>query len=78
MDMTIHKGRRWNTSNAYLKPALTRKNLVVLTETSTGKLAVENNRVVGLDCHSNGRKVATVRAAKEVRNALGFIGKLHW
>ena len=66
MDLTIHKGKRWNTANAYLKPALGRTNLVVFTETSTKKLDIENNKVVGIECHSAGRKVATVRATKEV------------
>jgi len=27
MDMTVHKGRRWSTATAYLRPALTRTNL---------------------------------------------------
>lgn len=30
MDQTIHHGRRWNTANAYLRPALSRRNLAVL------------------------------------------------
>ena len=66
MDMTIYKGKRWNTANAYLKPALSRSNLVALTQTSTKKLDIENNRVVGVDCHSGGRTVAKIRATKEV------------
>lgn len=67
MDMTIHKGKRWNTANAYLRPALGRTNLVVLTETSTRKLRIENNKVVGVDYHNVGRKLAHIRATKEVR-----------
>jgi choline dehydrogenase len=70
MDMTIHKGKRWNTASAYLKPALGRTNLVVFTETSTRKLDIENNRVVGVECHSAGRNVANIRATKEVS---GFV-----
>ena len=66
MDLTIHNGKRWNTSNAYLKPALCRPNLVVLTQTSTKKLDIENSRVVGVDCNSDGRTVAKIRATKEV------------
>lgn len=73
MDMTIHKGKRWNTASAYLKPALGRTNLVVFTETSTRKLDIENNRVVGVECHSAGRNVANIRAAKEVILASGAI-----
>eukprot|EP01030_Chromulinospumella_sphaerica_P034973 gene34973-biopygen27937 len=31
MDMTVHKGRRWSTAMAYLRPALKRPNLQVRT-----------------------------------------------
>ena len=70
MDMTIYKGKRWSTANAYLKPVLGRTNLVVLTESSIRKLDIKNNKVVGVDCHSAGRKVARIKATKEVYVAL--------
>ena len=31
MDMTVHKGRRWSTAMAYLRPALARPNLSLRT-----------------------------------------------
>ena len=73
MDMTIYKGKRWNTANAYLKPVLGRTNLVVLTETSIKKLDIQNNKVVGLECHSAGRNVAKIQATKEVTYAGCFM-----
>ncbi|XP_028419099.1 choline dehydrogenase, mitochondrial-like [Dendronephthya gigantea] len=73
MDMTIHKGKRWSTANAYLKPVLGRTNLVVLTETFTRKLCIENNKVVGVDYHNAGKKIGHVRATKEVILASGGI-----
>ena len=49
MDKTIHKGVRWNTANAYLRPALKRKNLQAQTRALTLRILFENNRAVGVE-----------------------------
>ena len=51
MDMTIHKGVRWNTANAYLRPALRRKNLRAQTRTMITKIMFQRNRAVGVEYH---------------------------
>ncbi len=50
MDMTVYNGKRWSTANAYLKPALKRKNLKVLTNTLVTKVFFEARRATGIKC----------------------------
>ena len=69
MDMTTHKGRRWSTAMAYLRPALKRKNLTLWPETLARKVLFEQGtdkpRATGLEVKRNGQ-VHTLRARKEV------------
>ena len=46
---TIWKGRRVSTASAYLKPAMTRRNLEVLTETRTRRVLLDGKRAVGVE-----------------------------
>jgi choline dehydrogenase len=45
----IHDGRRWSASHAYLRPALTRGNLQVLTGRLVTRVLIENNHAVGIE-----------------------------
>jgi choline dehydrogenase len=72
MDMTVHKGRRWSTANAYLKPALNRPNLTVVTHALASKILIENKRAVGLRFFQGDREM-TVFADKELIVASGSI-----
>ncbi len=63
-EATIHKGRRWSSANAYLKPALKRKNLDVL-RCFARKIVIQNGRAVGVEVERNGR-TEIVHAHKEV------------
>ncbi|MCB2102810.1 MAG: choline dehydrogenase [Rhodobacterales bacterium] len=65
MDMTVHKGRRWSTANAYLKPALSRPNLRVETGVEVDRVVIEDGRATGVVVRRGGRTV-THRAAREV------------
>ncbi|CAK9296725.1 unnamed protein product [Gordionus sp. m RMFG-2023] len=42
MDMTIHNGVRWSTSKAYLRPALIRPNLYVLSNALVHKIVMDD------------------------------------
>ena len=58
-------GARWSTADAYLKPALKRGNLTVLTEAAVAKVVFDGNRAVGVEFeHGGARRV--VRARREV------------
>jgi choline dehydrogenase len=64
MEQTIHRGRRWSTANAYLRPALKRKN-VRLVNGFAQKVVIENHRAVGVEIEARG-KIEVVRAKREV------------
>ncbi len=48
MDMTVHAGRRWSAANAYLRPAMARANLVVLTHARATAVTFDGNRATGV------------------------------
>ena len=72
MDMTVHKGRRWSTANAYLKPAMKRPNLKVETHALAERILFEGRRAVGVR-YERGGKRHEVRARREVIVASGPI-----
>ncbi len=72
MDMTTHKGRRWSTAMAYLRPALKRDNIKLLPEALVTKVVFEGAgsdqskpRATGVEVKYNG-SATTLRARKEV------------
>ncbi|MBB4301948.1 choline dehydrogenase [Rhodobium orientis] len=65
MEMTIWKGRRWSAANAYLKPALGRKNLELMTRTFAHRIVFEDGRAVGVEVENGGGR-RIIRARREV------------
>lgn len=65
-------GVRWNTSKAFLRPAMDRPNLRVLTEANTDRVLVENKQAKGVVFRLKGRKTV-VHARREVLLAAGAI-----
>lgn len=76
MHMTVKEGVRWSTSNAYLRPALKRSNLTVLTGVRVQKLMLDGKTVTGLT-YRRGANVETIRAKREVILSAGPIGSPH-
>ncbi|MFO1067806.1 MAG: choline dehydrogenase [Geminicoccaceae bacterium] len=72
LQMTIRKGRRCSAATAYLRPALKRPNLTVVTGALVTRIVVEGGRAVGLDYTENGN-AKRVRAEREVILAGGVI-----
>lgn len=64
MEQTIHKGRRWSTANAYLKPALKRPNCTMIRAFAR-RVVIEGGRAVGVEIERGG-KVEVIRANREV------------
>lgn len=64
MEQTIHRGRRWSTANAYLRPALKRKN-VSLVSGFARRVIIENQRAVGVEIEARGQS-QVVKARREV------------
>src|SRR5690606_11779811 len=66
VELTIdEKGRRASTYEAYLKPAMTRPNLAVVTNALTRKVVVEDGRATGVE-YEVGGEVRIAKAAREV------------
>jgi len=72
LDMTIHKGVRWNTALAYLHPVAERPNLTVLTGALTLAVRFEGSRATGVDYRHRG-ETRSARALGEVILAAGAI-----
>jgi len=62
---TIWDGRRVSTASAYLRPAMSRPNLSVLTETLTRRILLEGRRAIGVEIRK-GERTERLRAGKEV------------
>ena len=54
LDMTVYKGRRWSAANAYLKPALARKNLAVRPRAEVTHILLKERRAIGVAYRLNG------------------------
>ena len=65
MDMTVHRGRRWSTANAYLRPAAGRPNLAVETGALATRILLDGRRAAGVE-YRRGSAVRTVQARREV------------
>jgi len=63
--VTQKRGRRWSAADAYLKPALGRPNLTVLTGAQVTRVLVEGGRATGVE-YRRGGTLHTARAADEV------------
>ena len=71
-DMTVGRGRRCSTANAYLKPALGRGNLGVRTHALATRILFEGRRAVGVSYRQDG-ELHEVRVRREVIVAAGPI-----
>lgn len=66
-DLTIHEGKRWSSSAAFLHPKIDRDNLTVVPDTFVTKLLFEGRKVIGIQVESNKTKaVSKILSRKEV------------
>ena len=71
--MTQRSGRRWSATDAYLKPALQRKNLTVLTNAVVTRIGFQGVRAEGFEFLKDGEKLFA-KANRETILSLGSIG----
>ncbi len=64
-DMTVKDGVRWSTANAYLRPAMKRPNLRVVTHALATRVEFEGRRAVGVR-YQRGGTDGLARARREV------------
>ena len=72
-EVNQRKGVRVSTAKAFLKPAMKRPNLRVITHAHTSKLVLDGKRVTGVEFDMKG-KPARARARREVILTAGSIG----
>lgn len=72
LQMTISKGRRSSTATAYLRPALKRPNLTVLTNAMATRIEMEGKRATGVTIKHQGAE-KTIKANREVLLSGGVI-----
>ena len=66
MEMTVWRGRRWSAANAYLKPALQRRNLALRAHAHVRRVVTESGQcAIGVE-YETGGTVRRVRAGAEV------------
>lgn len=70
--VTQRRGRRWSAADAYLRPALKRRNLTLVLNATATRVRVLDNAAVGVECEIDGR-IQFVRATREVILSAGVI-----
>ena len=73
MQMTIDRGRRCSTARAYLKPAMHRENLTVVTQALVHHVIIEHHQAKGVRYQRKG-KLFNIACHREVILAAGAIG----
>ncbi len=66
---TTNKGRRWSSARAFLRPALKRGNLTVMTQALVDRVLIENGRATGVRL-VDGREITTRREVVLTAGAL--------
>lgn len=72
-DVNQKRGIRWNTSKAFLRPALNRKNLEVRTNAHVRRLTISEGRITGVEYERDGQ-IETVTAIRETVLSAGSVG----
>ncbi len=65
MEMTVYKGFRWSAANAYLRPALRRHNVKLVTRAYVHRVILEGKRATGVE-YEVGGEVVTAKARREI------------
>ena len=69
---TISRGRRMSTAHCYLRPAMRRPNLEVVTEATVHRVLLEGKRCVGV-VYARGGQTVEARAGREVILSAGAV-----
>ena len=75
-EVNQRRGVRWSASKAFLRPALARGNVTVITDAHVHRLLIEDRVAAGV-VFDHGGQVHEARAARETILAAGAIGSPH-
>ncbi len=76
MGMTVKNGIRWSAANAYLRPAMKRPNLKVVTRALTRRILLRDKTAIGVE-YQRGGTVQQAHALREVLVCAGSVGSPH-
>ena len=71
--VTQRRGRRWSAADAYLRPAMRRPTLQVITGAVCSRIVIENGVATGVEYHQGGQ-VQSIQARAEVIVSAGVFG----
>jgi choline dehydrogenase len=74
VQVTQHKGRRWSTNDAYLRPVRSRKNLDIVTGAAVQRVDLAGGRATAVRYRDRRGREHVATAALEVVLAAGAIG----
>ncbi|RJL34452.1 GMC family oxidoreductase [Bailinhaonella thermotolerans] len=72
--VTQRRGRRWSVADGYLRPAMRRPNLTVVTGGLARRVVIEDGRATGVEYSGPGGTRTVEHAAREVILSAGAIG----
>jgi choline dehydrogenase/4-pyridoxate dehydrogenase len=73
---TIRNGKRCSAADAYLRPALPRRRMDIVTGCRANRLLFDGHRAIGVEYDHNGQR-RTAHAEREIVLAAGVIGSPH-
>jgi choline dehydrogenase-like flavoprotein len=76
VELTVGGGKRASTADAYLAPALKRRNLSLMTDAHVTRVIVKKGRAMGVDCVRGGKRIQ-LWAHEEVVLSAGAYGSPH-
>jgi choline dehydrogenase len=65
MEMTVWQGQRWSAAKAYLRPALNRSNLKLLTRALARRIILDGRKAVAVEYQRGGR-IERAAASREI------------
>jgi choline dehydrogenase len=71
--VTQHRGRRWSTNDAFLRPVRKRGNLEIVTGATVRRVDLDGGRATGVRYHDPRGREHVVRAEREVIVAAGAL-----
>jgi choline dehydrogenase-like flavoprotein len=77
--LTQYQGMRWSTADGFLRPALDRPNLTVITDVLAHRVVFDGERAIGVEISraGPGGEAELVRAGREVVLSAGSYGSPH-
>ncbi|MET8875128.1 GMC family oxidoreductase N-terminal domain-containing protein [Nocardia sp. NPDC004604] len=70
--VTQHRGARWSTADAYLRPAMRRENVTLITDATVTRVRFVNKQAVGVEFEKDGR-IQFIRVSREVILSAGTV-----